>query len=249
MNISKKKSAWHSLSSSEWTEREISKGSRSRWRKFTGLVRLLTHPEKAYVFSVVSIATATRAKPPGEGKLQLCFVKNKPSSLPPSLKDTIPQIASVLSGSLFEHLWVGKWWFLLWAYQLVLPELRSADMAEVSLMVVPGDWPPKWSILQKVKVQIMLLHALMIHVSVLTHVCWPNSCNDLGHDCPPLFISAAEGMCPCISVSLAQSTAVSHKYFHPLLTLMCQNGKQSHVLCRLGPAVLPGSLCWQGKVG
>lgn len=84
MNISKKKSAWHSLSSSEWTEREISKGSRSRWRKFTGLVRLLTHPEKAYVFSVVSIATATRAKPPGEGKLQLCFVKNKPSSLPPS---------------------------------------------------------------------------------------------------------------------------------------------------------------------
>lgn len=88
----------------------------------------------------------------------------------------------------------------------------------------------------------MLLPALMIHVRVLTHVCWPDSCNNLGHDCPPLFISAAEGMCPCISVPLAQSTAVSHKYFHPLLTLMCQNGKQSRVLHRFGPAVLPGWL-------
>lgn len=33
-------------------------------------MRLLIHPVKAYVCSVVSVATAIRAEPPGEGKLQ-----------------------------------------------------------------------------------------------------------------------------------------------------------------------------------
>lgn len=64
----------------------------------------ITHSSSKSLCSVVSVATAIRAKPPGEEKLQLCFVKNKPSSLPPSLKDTILKIASVLSGSLLEHL-------------------------------------------------------------------------------------------------------------------------------------------------
>lgn len=71
VKVIKEKSTQQSLSSFEWIEREISKGSRSRWRKFTGLLKLLIHPVKAYVFSVVSIARAIQAKPLGEGKLQL----------------------------------------------------------------------------------------------------------------------------------------------------------------------------------
>lgn len=100
----------------------------------------------------------------------------------------------------------------------------------------------------------MFLHALMIcGVSALTHICWPNSCNNLGDDCCPLLISAAEGMCPCISVSPAQSPAVLHNYFHPLFTLTWQNRELRHRACRLPAscavqAASPGRARWDKQL-
>lgn len=100
----------------------------------------------------------------------------------------------------------------------------------------------------------MFLHALMIcGVSALTRICWPNSCNNLGDDCRPLFISAAEGMCPCISVSLAQSPAVVHNCFHPLFTLTWQNWELRHRACRLSAscavqAASPGRARWDKQL-
>lgn len=117
----------------------------------------------------------------------------------------------------------SDYFYCIFTNMLVLPKLSSADMAEESwwsLRINPQSeaFGRRWEFRS-----CSYMHWWSVCVTALTHVCWPNSCNNLRHDCPPLFISAAEGMCPYISVSLVQSTAVRRKYFHPLYTFICQN--------------------------
>lgn len=145
------------------------------------------------------------------------FVTDKPPSLPPSFpKWRFLKLYPSCLGVCSSICQLGSdYFYCIFTNMLVLPKLSSTDMAEESwwsLRINPQSeaFGRRWEFRS-----CSYMHWWSVRVTALTHVCWPNSCNNLRHDCPPLFISAAEGMCPYISVSLVQSAAVRRKYFSP----------------------------------
>lgn len=97
----------------------------------------------------------------------------------------------------------------------------------------------------------MFLHALMIcGVRALTHICWPNSCNNLGDDCCPLLISAAEGNVSLyLSFSSSEPSSFAQLLSPTLRINMTKLRAEASGMQTSSQLCCPGSISWQSKVG